>query len=139
MCEEAGLRTIVSVLSLALIGNAPGRKRRAQARIGRGIFDKETRRKPLVFAADAVYGDSKAVWYRKARAGAPMNSAVSGSHSGFGVETAPMMRSGEGREVFGTVPEYTPTPACGKHVARRGWRYGLMRNRRRKDDAVLAG
>jgi hypothetical protein len=23
----------------------------------RGIFDKETRRKPLVFAADAVYGD----------------------------------------------------------------------------------
>ena len=24
---------------------------------GRGIFDKETRRKPLVVAADAVYGD----------------------------------------------------------------------------------
>jgi len=41
----------------------PGLRSRAQTRVERGIFDKETRRKPMVFAADAVYGDSKAVWY----------------------------------------------------------------------------
>jgi hypothetical protein len=64
----------------------PGQKREAQTRVERGIFDKETRRKPLVFAADAVYGDSKAVWHREARAGAPMNAAVPGSQSGFGME-----------------------------------------------------
>ena len=102
----------------------------AQTRVGRGIFDKETRRKPLVFAADAVYGDSKAVWYRKARAGAPMNSAVCGSQSGFGRETALTMRSRKGREVFGTVPEYTPGPACGEHVASRVCKCGIMMNRR---------
>jgi len=84
----------------------------------------------MVFAADAVYGDSKAVWYRKARAGAPMNSAVCGSQRGFAREAALTMRTGEGREVFGTVPEYTPTPACGEHVASRGCTCGIMMNRR---------
>src|SRR5512144_1324294 len=98
--------------------------------VGRGIFDKETRRKPLVFAADAVYGDSKAIWYRKARAGAPMNSVVSGSKSGFGRETVLTMRSGEGREVFRTEQEYTPAPACGEHVASRVCTCSIMMNRR---------
>ena len=44
--------------SLALIGNASGRDvvERGEELI-RGVFDKETRRKPLAFAADAVpYG-----------------------------------------------------------------------------------
>jgi len=44
-------------LSLALIGNASGIVL-GRSRISiRGVFDKEIRRKPLVFAADAVsYG-----------------------------------------------------------------------------------
>jgi hypothetical protein len=50
--------TIVDVWSLALIGNASGRTLRVRKMlILRGVFDKETRRKPLAFAADAVrYG-----------------------------------------------------------------------------------
>ena len=44
--------------SLALIGNASAQTAAAELdRAGRGIFDKETRRKPLAFAADAAYGD----------------------------------------------------------------------------------
>ena len=45
--------------SLALIGNASAQDAAAKPRSpGRGIFDKETRRKALAFAADAVgYGD----------------------------------------------------------------------------------
>jgi hypothetical protein len=47
--------TIVDVWSLALIGNASGRTLRVRKMlILRGVFDKETRRKPLAFAADAV-------------------------------------------------------------------------------------
>jgi hypothetical protein len=44
--------------SLALIGNASGRTLRGwKIESSRGVFDKETRRKPLAFAADAVrYG-----------------------------------------------------------------------------------
>ena len=44
--------------SLALIGNASGTVL-GRSRISiRGVFDEETRRKPLAFAADAVrYGD----------------------------------------------------------------------------------
>ena len=46
--------TILNGWSLALIGNASGRKRSVNSgQTLRGIFDKETRRKPLVFAADA--------------------------------------------------------------------------------------
>ncbi len=50
--------TIVDVWSLALIGNASARTLRVRKMlILRGVFDKETRRKPLAFAADAVrYG-----------------------------------------------------------------------------------
>jgi hypothetical protein len=46
------------VWSLALIGNASERKLRVWGKMScRGVFDKETRRKPLAFAADAVrYG-----------------------------------------------------------------------------------
>jgi hypothetical protein len=41
--------------SLALIGNASGRTVLVGRKKSiRGVFDKETRRKPLVFAADAV-------------------------------------------------------------------------------------
>jgi len=41
--------------SLALIGNASAHKAGAKAVSPiRGIFDKETRRKPLAFAADAA-------------------------------------------------------------------------------------
>ena len=40
-----------------MIGNASGRRLRVGKMAFRGVFDKETRRKPLVFAADAVrYG-----------------------------------------------------------------------------------
>jgi hypothetical protein len=43
--------------SLALIGNASGRHSGRKRKSFRGVFDKETRRKPLAFAADAVrYG-----------------------------------------------------------------------------------
>jgi len=49
---------IAAGLSLALIGNASGQKAGAKGGTwNRGIFDKETRRKPLAFAADATYGD----------------------------------------------------------------------------------
>jgi hypothetical protein len=44
-------------LSLALIGNASDKALRRKIMRTRGVFDKETRRKPLAFAADAVrYG-----------------------------------------------------------------------------------
>ena len=39
--------------SLALIGNASGQTFWAEGVSNRGVFDKETRRKPLAFAADA--------------------------------------------------------------------------------------
>jgi len=43
--------------SLALIGNASGQTVGWSGISVRGVFDKETRRKPLAFAADAVrYG-----------------------------------------------------------------------------------
>jgi hypothetical protein len=43
--------------SLALIGNASGQTFGAERGSIRGVFDEETRRKPLAFAADAVrYG-----------------------------------------------------------------------------------
>ena len=40
--------------SLALIGNASGRRVSVSRGVARGIFDKETRRKPLAVAADAL-------------------------------------------------------------------------------------
>jgi hypothetical protein len=44
-------------LSLALIGNASDKTLRRKIMRTRGVFDKEIRRKPLAFAADAVrYG-----------------------------------------------------------------------------------
>jgi hypothetical protein len=47
----------LGVWSLALIGNASDKTLRRKIMRTRGVFDKETRRKPLVFAADAVrYG-----------------------------------------------------------------------------------
>ena len=43
--------------SLALIGNASRQSLDAEGIVMRGVFDEETRRKPLAFAADAVrYG-----------------------------------------------------------------------------------
>jgi hypothetical protein len=49
--------TILEVSSLALIGNASEQTLGAERILMRGVFDKETRRKPLAFAADAVrYG-----------------------------------------------------------------------------------
>jgi hypothetical protein len=51
--------------SLALIGNASGQTFGAEGISIRGVFDKETRRKPLAFAADALrYGISTAVGRR---------------------------------------------------------------------------
>jgi hypothetical protein len=51
--------------SLALIGNASGQTVGGEGISNRGVFDKETRRKPLAFAADAVrYGISTAVGCR---------------------------------------------------------------------------
>jgi hypothetical protein len=45
-------------LSLALIGNASAHEGRGEDLYpSRGVFDKETRRKPLAFAADAGYGN----------------------------------------------------------------------------------
>ena len=44
--------------SLALIGNASAHESRSEDVCpSRGVFDKETRRKPLAFAADAGYGN----------------------------------------------------------------------------------
>ena len=49
--------TIVDEWSLALIGNASRQTLGAEGISIRGVFDEETRRKPLAFAADAVrYG-----------------------------------------------------------------------------------
>ena len=48
---------IIPESSLALIGNASEQIFGAEKMSIRGVFDKETRRKPLAFAADAVrYG-----------------------------------------------------------------------------------
>jgi hypothetical protein len=48
---------ILAGLSLALIGNASGKQSSGRQKYIRGVFDKETRRKPLAFAADALsYG-----------------------------------------------------------------------------------
>ena len=48
-------RQAAGVSSLALIGNASAHKVGAKSYgLSRGIFDKETRRKPLAFAADAA-------------------------------------------------------------------------------------
>jgi hypothetical protein len=50
--------THTGVSSLALIGNASAHESRgADLYPSRGVFDKETRRKPLAFAADAGYGN----------------------------------------------------------------------------------
>jgi hypothetical protein len=49
--------TILDEWSLALIGNASGKHSPGRQEYIRGVFDKETRRKPLAFAADALsYG-----------------------------------------------------------------------------------
>jgi hypothetical protein len=54
---HAALLVCSAGLSLALIGNASGQTFGAEEVSIRGVFDKETRRKPLAFAADAVrYG-----------------------------------------------------------------------------------
>ena len=54
---------ILNEWSLALIGNASGADCRGGGISARGVFDKETRRKPQAFAADAVrYGISTAAW-----------------------------------------------------------------------------
>jgi len=59
----ATANTVPCVSSLALIGNASGADCRGGGISARGVFDKETRRKPLAFAADAVrYGISTAAW-----------------------------------------------------------------------------
>jgi hypothetical protein len=48
----------VDGLSLALIGSASAHEGWGEdVQLSRGAFDKETRRKPLAFAADAGYGD----------------------------------------------------------------------------------
>jgi hypothetical protein len=55
--SERGSVEILDEWSLALIGNASGQTFGAEEVSIRGVFDKETRRKPLAFAADAVrYG-----------------------------------------------------------------------------------
>jgi hypothetical protein len=59
--------TITPGLSLALIGNASAGHFACGKNSIRGVFDKQTRRKPLAFAADAVrYGISTAVWVARA-------------------------------------------------------------------------
>jgi hypothetical protein len=51
-------KTTLAVKSLALIGNASAHESRGgDPYPSRGVFDKETRRKPLAFAADAGYGN----------------------------------------------------------------------------------
>jgi hypothetical protein len=49
---------VPSKWSLALIGNASAHEGRGEDLYpSRGVFDKETRRKPLAFAANAGYGN----------------------------------------------------------------------------------
>jgi hypothetical protein len=56
--REASAAPAASFLSLALIGNASAHESRGEELYpSRGVFDKETRRKPLAFAADAGYGN----------------------------------------------------------------------------------
>jgi hypothetical protein len=50
---SGGSGAITGGWSLALIGNASGQTFGAEGISIRGVFDKETRRKPLGFAADA--------------------------------------------------------------------------------------
>jgi hypothetical protein len=53
-----GASLIAPAWSLALIGNASADDSRGETcTSSRGVFDKETRRKPLVFAADAAAMD----------------------------------------------------------------------------------
>jgi hypothetical protein len=48
---------LICGLSLGLIGNASGKNSNNEVELIRGIFDEETRRKRVAFAADAVrYG-----------------------------------------------------------------------------------
>jgi hypothetical protein len=55
--EEFSNFGFAGVWSLALIGNASGQTLGVEGISIGGVFDKETRRKPLAFAADAVrYG-----------------------------------------------------------------------------------
>ena len=63
ICNSCWFGLPTPVWSLALIGNASGADCRGGGISARGVFDKETRRKPLAFAADAVrYGISTAAW-----------------------------------------------------------------------------
>ena len=65
--EKGSTNGIAGGWSLVLIGNASDRHLGFGARSPRGVFDKETRRKPLAFAVDAVrYGISTAVWVARA-------------------------------------------------------------------------
>jgi len=63
MCSPFWTKTCGSELSvngssLALIGSASAHEGRGEdVQLSRGAFDKETRRKPLAFAADAGYGE----------------------------------------------------------------------------------
>ena len=67
-----------------------------------------------------------------------MNSAVAGNGIDFRSETVGKMRSGEGREVIRAAAGYTTALACGKHVARRSRKCGIMTNQR-TNDVVLPG
>src|SRR4051812_25361024 len=60
---------IASESSLAFIGNASAEQDAGEAvHPSRGVFDKETRRKPLAFAADA-YGISMPLLYTASKSG----------------------------------------------------------------------
>ena len=69
-----------------MIGNASAHKIGAKTwSPSRGIFDKETRRKPLAFAADAApYGVWKLLWYSLAEQDCGRYAKASGSRRGFG-------------------------------------------------------
>jgi hypothetical protein len=55
-----GSGEIIPGWSLALIGNASEQTLGVEGISTRGVFDKETRKKPLAFAADAVRADDRA-------------------------------------------------------------------------------
>lgn len=67
-----------------------------------------------------------------------MNFAMAGKRSDFGAETVRKIRSGEGGEVLRAAAERTTALACGRHVARRSCKSGIMTNRR-MHVAVLPG
>jgi hypothetical protein len=98
-------RQAAGVSSLALIGNASAHKVGAKSYgLSRGIFDKETKRKPLAFAADA------APMAIRGRFGTRSRGRIVGGVAAMALNIASVCAF--------CGPEQTDPPACEWHVHR---------------------